>query len=234
MHKRNIRCFFPLLLTMLWSAEVYAVDAPITDRVSFRVEAGREVQNDQVSAVLQASAEDRDAAKLADEINSAMHWALQQAKAVKGVKPQSGNYRTYPVYDNSKIVRWRGVQELHLESRDVAALSDLLGTLQARLQMQSMQFSVSMSVRDTVEDELIAEALAAFRKRASLISGSLKASGYELLDVNINSAGHPPVIPMRMESRARVSAASVAPPAVEQGSSRISVQVSGAIRLLRK
>ena len=234
MNKRVIRCFFPLLLAMLWGAAAYAADAPITDRVSFRVEAGRDVQNDQVSAVLQASAEDRDAAKLADEINNTMVWALQQAKAVKGVTLQSGNYRTYPVYDKSKIVRWRGVQELHLESQDVAALSDLLGTLQARLKMQSMQFSVSTDARDTVEDELIAEALAAFRKRASLISGSLKASGYELLDVNINSAGQPPVMPMRMESKARLSAASVAPPAIEQGSSRISVQVSGAIRLLRK
>jgi len=41
-------------------------------------------------------------------------------------------------------------------------------------------------------------------------------------------------VPMRMESAARVSVAPVAPPAVEQGSSRISVQVSGSIRLLRK
>ncbi|TCK17784.1 putative secreted protein [Thiogranum longum] len=234
MDKRAISYFLPLLAAMFWHALAHAEAIPVGDRVSFHVEASREVQNDQVSAVLQAQAEDRDAAKLADEINRTMSWALQQVKTGKGVMPQSGNYRTYPVYEDRKIVRWRGVQELHLESRDVEALSRLLGSLQARLQIQSMQFSVSTGTRDAIEDELIAEALDAFRKRASLIAKSLKASGYALLDINIGGAGRPPVVPMRMESAARVSAASVAPPAVEQGSSSISVQVSGSIHLLRE
>lgn len=234
MDKKIVAYFFPLLLATMWSLVAHANETPVTDRISFRVEVGREVQNDRVTALLQAHAEGRDAARLADEINDAMSWALQQVKDVKDVTSQSGNYRTYPVYDKRKIVNWRGAQELRLESHDVPALTRLLGTLQERLQMQSMQFSVSPVARDAVEDELIAEALAAFGKRASLIAGSLKADGYELLDVSINSTGHPPVIPMRMESAARVSAASVAPPAVEQGSSRISVQVNGSIRLLRK
>lgn len=234
MDKRMVLYAFPLLLASVWSMVAHAAGAPVTDRVSFRVEASREVQNNRVSAVLLAHAEGRDAAKLADDINSTMHWALQQVKAVKAVTPQSGNYRTYPVYENHKIVRWRGAQELRLESPDVAALSRLLGSLQARLQMQSMQFSVSAAVRDAVEDELIVEALGAFRQRAALIARSLEASGYALLDVNVNSAGRPPVMPLRMESVARVNAASVAPPAVEQGSSRMSVQVDGSIRLLRK
>jgi len=230
MDKRIVAYFFPLLLATMWNVVAHAAEAPVTDRISFSVEAGREVQNDQVSALLQAHAEGRDTAKLADEINDAMRWAMQQVKDVKDVTSQSGNYRTYPVHDDRKIVGWRGSQELRLESHDVPALTRLLGILQARLQMQSMQFSVSPAAREVVEDELIAEALAAFGKRASLIAGSLKAGGYELLDVSINSAGHPPVMPMRMESAARVSAASVAPPAVEQGSSRISVQVNGSIR----
>ena len=234
MDKKIAAYFFPLLLATLWGATSHAADAPVTDRVSFRVEAGREVENDRVSALLQVHAEGRDAAKLADEINSTMQWALQQVKPVKAVTPQSGNYRTYPVYDNRKIVRWRGVQELRLESQDVAALSRLLGTLQARLKMQSMQFSVSTATRDSIEEELIAEALAAFRKRASLIARSLQASGYELLDVSINSGGRSPVLPVFRESAVRATAASVAPPAVEQGSSRISVQAGGSIRLLRK
>jgi len=234
MDKRILPYFLPLLLATFWHSGAHSTEASVGDRVSFRVESSREVQNDRVAAVLQAHAEGRDATKLADAINSAMRWALQQVKVVKAITPQSGNYRTYPVYEDRKIVRWRGVQELRLESQDVAALSRLLGTLQSRLQIQSMQFSVSTGVRDAVEDELISEALAAFSKRASLIAESLKASSYTLLDVSIGNSGRPPAVPMRMESAARVSVASVAPPAVEQGSSRISVQVSGSIRLLRK
>ncbi len=234
MDKRTFSYFLPLLLAMFWHALAHADEKPVSDRVSFRVEASREVQNDQASAVLQAHAEDRDAAKLANNINQTMSWALQRVKAEKGVTPQSGNYRTSPVYEDRKIVRWRGTQELRLESRDVEALSRLLGSLQARLQIQSMQFSVSTDARDAIEDELIEEALAAFRKRAALIAKNLNASGYTLLDANISDAGRPPVVSMRMESASRVSAASVAPTAVEQGSSRISVQVSGSVRLLRE
>ncbi len=234
MDKRTVSYFLPLLLAMFWHAMAHAAEAPVSDRASFRVEASREVQNDQVAAILVAQAEGRDAAKLANDINRTMNWALQQVRAEKSITPRSGNYRTYPVYDNGKIVRWRGVQELRLESPDVQALSRLLGRLQARLQIQSMQFSVSTVARDAIEDELIAEALTAFRRRASLIAKSLEASGYTLLDVSISGAGRPPVVPVRMETAARVSAASVAPPALEQGSSRISVQASGSIHLLRK
>jgi predicted secreted protein len=198
MDKQILSYLLPLLLATFWHATAHSAESPPGDRVSFRVEAGREVENDRVSAVLQAHAEGRDAARLADDINNTMRWALQQVKAVKGVTPQSGNYRTYPVYEKRKIVRWRGVQELRLESQDVAALSRLLGTLQSRLQMQSMQFSVSRERRDAIEDALIAEALAAFRTRAALIAESLQASGYSLLDVNISSSGRLPVVPLRM------------------------------------
>lgn len=234
MDKRTATYFLPLLLAMFWHAVGHAADTPISDRVSFRVEASREVQNDQVDAVLLAQAEERDAAKLANDINQTMNWAMQQVRTGGRITPRSGNYRTYPVYDNKKIVRWRGVQELRLESQDVQALSRLLGSLQERLQIQSMQFSVSTATRDEIEDELITEALAAFRRRASLIAKSLGASDYGLLDVSVSGAGRPPLIPVRMESAARISTASVSPPALEQGSSRISVQVSGSIRLLRK
>ncbi|HED52207.1 MAG TPA: DUF541 domain-containing protein [Gammaproteobacteria bacterium] len=123
MDKRTVSYFLPLLLAMLWQATAHSAEGPDSDKVSFRVEAGREVQNDQVPAVLQAHTEGRNAAKLAEDINTTMRWALQQVKTEKNVTPQSGNYRSYPVYENRKIVRWRGTQELHLESRDVTALS---------------------------------------------------------------------------------------------------------------
>jgi len=233
MDKRMVAYFFPLLLATLWSAISHAAGLPSTDRVSFRVQVAREVQNDRVSVSLQAQAENRDAAALADEINRTMRWALQQAGAVDKVTSKSGNYRTYPVYDKNRIVRWRGAQLLQLESADVAALTRLIGTLQARLQVQSMQFSVSPAARVAVEDELIGEALKAFSQRASLIARNLNASGYTLLDVNIGNTGRLPVVPVRLDSGVRATAAAVAPPAVEQGSSRISVQVSGSIRLSR-
>ncbi|MGB5726898.1 MAG: SIMPL domain-containing protein, partial [Thiogranum sp.] len=117
------------------------------DQVSFQVEVGRDVENDLVTAILNVTAEALKPAKLADTINSNMSWALEQARANQKVKSRSGAYQTYPVYEDKKIVRWRGRQELQLESQDVDQLSELVGTLQSRLQMQSLQFSVSPDKR---------------------------------------------------------------------------------------
>ncbi len=233
MDKRMVVVFFPLLLASLWNAVSHAGEPPAGDRVSFRVEAGREVENDRMTVVVQAQAEARDVARLADALNRDMEWALEQARAVPAVTPSTQAYRTYPVYENKRITRWRASQSLRLESTDVEALSALAGRLQERLQIQSMQFSVSPQRRAEVEDELIAEGLRAFSRRAAMIASNLNAAGYRLLDVNIGGAGRPPVVPVRLESSARVTAAAVAPPAVEQGSSRISVQVSGSILLTR-
>jgi len=204
------------------------------DQVSFRVEVGRDVENDLVTAILNVTAEALKPAKLADTINSTMSWALEQARANQKVNSRSGAYQTYPVYEDKKIVRWRGRQELQLESQDVDRLSELVGTLQSRLQMQSLQFSVSPDKRRQIEDTLIEQALAAYQRRADIIRKSVGAQGYTLLEVDIHTAGQDrPMPPLRAEAVSMLSRSSVSQPAMEQGTSRVNVQVSGKIRLLR-
>jgi len=227
------------LLLLLWSVSIVfpAVASAETviaeDQVSFQVEVGRDVGNDRMVAILNATAEEKKPANVADGINSTMTWALDQARANKLVTSRSGSYQTYPVYEDRKIVRWRGRQELQLESQDVDQLSQLVGTLQSRLQMQSLQFSVSPDRRREVENELIEQALGAYQARAEIIRKSLGAKTYRLLDITINSGGRSPVIPVRAEAVSTLSRASVSKPALEQGTSRVNVQVSGKIRLLR-
>ena len=204
------------------------------DQVSFRVEVGRDVENDLVTAILNVTAEALKPAKLADTINSTMTWALEQVRANQKVKSRSGAYQTYPVYEDKRIVRWRGRQELQLESQDADQLSELVGTLQSRLQIHSLQFSVSPDKRRQVEDKLTEQALAAYQQRAEIIRKSLGAQGYKLLEVNIDTAGqNRPIPPLRAEAVSMLSRSSVSQPAMEQGTSRVNVQASGKIRLLR-
>jgi predicted secreted protein len=220
--------------SVVFSATAAAETAVAEDQVSFQVEVGRDVGNDRMLAILNATAEEKKPADLADRINSTMTWALEQARANKQVTLRSGSYQTYPVYgENRKIVRWRGRQELQLESQDVDQLSQLVGTLQSQLQMQSLQFSVSHDRRQQVENELIEQALEAYQARAEIVRKSLGAKTYRLMDINIHSAGRSPVIPMRAEAVSTLSRSSVSKPALEQGTSRVDVQVSGKIRLLR-
>lgn len=222
--------FVPLILS---PPRVGADNALVEDQVSFQAEVGRDVDNDRVVAELAAMAENRDPAQLAQQINETMRWALGQVTDKKQVRPRSGTYQTYPVYDNKKIARWRGRQVLQLESADVDRLSQLIGRLQARLQMQSLQFSVSPDKRRDVESDLIEEALAVFKQRAELIRKSLGASGYRLMDVTVHSGGTQRPVPLRAEAMASVSRAAVSSPAIEHGTTRITVQASGRIHLLR-
>jgi predicted secreted protein len=232
MHKliMLVLCVAPL---SVWTPLAIADSEKVEDQVNYQVEVGRDVENDLVIAILSATAENRDPGKLAESINTDMSWALQKVRDQSAIKTQSGSYQTYPVYDDNKIVRWRGRQDLQLESGDVDVLSKALGDLQERLQIQSLQFSVSPEKRSAVESALIEEALAAFRKRAELVSHSLDADDYGLVDISIHTGGIRQPVPMRAEAVSLASRASSTAPAIEQGTSRVSVQVSGRIQLKR-
>ena len=171
-----------------------------------------------------------DPAALADTINRSMAWALEQARQEKRVEVKSGGYNTHPVYEDGRLRRWRGSQELILEGADADAITSLVGTLQSRLQLHAFQFRVSDETRARVEEELVGEVLAAFQKRAELVRKALGAAGYAIDELSIETGG---IAPMMMESRMQMDAMAgrVAPPAVEGGESRISVTAFGAIAL---
>jgi len=232
---KNVRPIIAcILLSLAVTPLVAGAESEVPeDQVSFQVEAGRDVENDRAVAVLGVTAEHRDPAQLAAQINASMGWALAQLKGQTAIKASSGTYQTYPVYDDSKIVRWRGRQELQLESADVEGLSRAMGGLQERLQVQSLQFSVSPDRRRDVESALIEEALAAFRQRAQLIRKALDAESYSLMDVTVYTGGVQRPMPLRAEAMSSLSRAAVPAPAIDQGTSRLTVQVSGRIHLLR-
>ena len=188
--------------------------------------AEREVPNDLMRATLAAESEDRDPARLAQRLNTTMQWALDQARGVDGIELQSGAYRTFPVYEKRKLLRWRGSQELRLESRDTDRLTTLVGELQTKLTVRSMSLAVSSETRRKVENELIDEALDRFKDRAEIVRRNLAAEGYDLGTVEVLTEGAPPPRPMRIQA-----AQAAAPPAIEAGTSTIVVRVSGSIRL---
>jgi predicted secreted protein len=198
------------------------------NRVSFQVESSRDVTNDWIQAVVGISDEDVDAARLADRINQTMSRALVTAKAAANVRVRSGGYTTQPVHENGKLRRWRASQELILESADAPAVTKLVGTLQADLQLRFVEFSISPERRRATEDELIAEALKSFQARAELIRANLGAKHYEIVHISINGDRGSPTRPVLMEARS-MGAMAPAPPALEGGSSRLSVYVEGTI-----
>ena len=201
---------------------------PLFNLVTLNAQAEKEVPNDLLTAVLAVETEGTDTAKLAEATNRTMQSAIAAARAYRSVQARSGNYQTFPHYDKQRIVGWRARQELRLASADFAALAELIGKLQATLVVTGMTLSVSPEARKQAENALIPEALAAFEERARLVRDAMKAKGHRVRDVQISSAGAPYPVPLP----ARAMAASSAPgPAVEAGTTRILITVSGTIQL---
>jgi predicted secreted protein len=225
-----------LLLALLVSPAVALAQAPaqapetLFNLITLQAQAEREVPNDLLSATLAAEAEGTDPAQLSAEVNKAMQAALAAAKGFAAVRVRSGNYQTFPVYDKNRITRWRVRQELRLESADFSAATALIGKLQANLVVAGMSLSVSPGARKQAENALIPEALAAFEERARLVRETMKAKSHRMQNLQISASGGVTPIPFAAMRASGVSA-SAPSPAIEAGTTRILITVSGTVQL---
>ncbi len=223
-----MRRFIPVLLLLL-PLQLHAHETESRyDRINLSASAQQQLQNDTLIATLYAEEEGSDAVQLADSVNKKIRWAVDFIKKHRQIKLQTSAYSTSPVYKNNKIIRWRVRQSITLETRDMTAGSELIGRLQNRLALQSMQFAVSPEARTRADDALISEALSAFERRAKLITEQLKRKRYKIVNINISTSGG--ARPYRSYARAAVME-SVAAPAIEAGEQTVQVNVSGNIEL---
>lgn len=201
------------------------------NRVSLSVSAEREVENDLLIANLYAEHQAQKQQDVSDHVNKAIRWALEKSKSVNGVKVQTTQYNTFPVYNKQVITGWRARQGIRIESTESTALSDLIGELQAQLLVASINYDVSKQSRDKVEEELTAEALAQFSKRAELIAAELGRDGYQLVQIHVNTQGGRPV-PVSYATRGLAAAeAKMASPAIEGGVQSVTVSVNGTVEV---
>lgn len=202
--------------------------------VNLHAQSSREVANDLMLGTMSVEREDRDPARAADSVNKALREARAVAEKYKGIAIESGSYQSYPVHDRNgrNIVGWRVRAELRLKGRDFDRMSALIGTLQSSMQFNGLEFTVSPETRRAAENELIGEAVAAFRQRAQIAQQALQAGSYVIreIDLNTQQEGMPPRPMYKMASQAREDAA-VAAPVAEPGTSRVTVTASGTIEL---
>ena len=205
--------------------------SPRYNTVELQAEALREVQNDLLNAVLYVEVEDASAATVADSVNTRVNEALRIARDYKSVRVRSGNNQTYPVYSKANALQgWRGRGEIRLDSTDFQAASELIGKLQARMQLGGISFSVSPETRRSVENELITEAINRFKARAEIIKSAITGRGYKLQRLNITSGYNAPQ--PRLAMARAVTSTEVTAPGLEGGVSQVSVRANGAIEII--
>ena len=224
----------PILITTLLVGQSAAAmaageDEPRYDQIRFSATVEAQIDNDRVTAVLYAQREGTDASALAAEVNAAVAWGLDKAKTVSAVRAQTLGYQTSPLYSKQTLTGWRVRQSLRLESEDAAALSDLVGALQQRLAVQSIDYDVSPQARTKAEDRLIAEAVDAFRQRADLVAKSWGQPAYRLVEMRVNTQGAGPQPYPRMAMAMEMQAAE--PPRIEAGTQTVRVSIEGAVEL---
>lgn len=224
-----------LLLGGLFSSTAFAqqTEALNYNLVNVQAEASRQVSNDEMHAVLYIEKSNKQPAELATQITQLMNQAIAASRKYPNVKVETGSQTTYPIYDNDsrKLKEWRGRAEIQIESTDFKAASQLVNELQQNFQTQSINFTVSDAQRKKVENELMIEASKNFQQRAQLLSQSWNKSGYNLVNLNLNTSNNYPQPIMMRSSMAKFADAEAAPmPEVAAGESKITVNANGTVQ----
>ncbi|MCQ4346110.1 SIMPL domain-containing protein [Pseudomonas stutzeri] len=220
------------LAAALWLSPAQA-EEPRYNQVGLRAEVGREVAHDRMHLILYAEAQHSDPGRLAAQITETLNRAVQRARAVKGVEVSLGNRYSNPLHDDKgrRIVAWRERAELRLESADFAALASLGAGLLDELQMAGMHFSLSPAGRRQHEEQLLKDAVAAFRERAQLVSEAMGGRSYRVVRLDLHSgAGMRPPLLRGMAAKT-MSMDSAPVPEIEGGSSELTVNADGVIEV---
>jgi len=197
------------------------------------VTAEENVDNDIMKVTFVASHQAQSSATVSKEVNKQMTAALNILESSSGIDYQTGNYQTHPTYDRQKMSGWQASQQLTLKSSDVKNMTQLIGQLQEQLKLSAMNFEISKNVRKNMQDKLSESALNQFKQRAALIQQTMGADSYRVVSVDVNAGMHftPQARPM-MRAVMTMEADSMQAPAVNSGTSKVNVRVTGQIQLV--
>jgi len=216
-------------LLMFYAFPSFADDETLFNTVNLQAQAEREIPNDQMIVLLATEHEGSDTTGLTAKINSDMQWALEIINKYSAVESQSKSYQTYPTYRKQVVIGWRASQQIEIKSENIAALTELVGKLQEKLQVKQMSFSPTTETRVRIENELIEEAMQAFLARVEIVKKNMPEKNHRIINLNINTGGYrPPIVHAQRTMMNSMEMASA--PSVEAGKSKLTVTVSGSVQ----
>lgn len=224
----------PLLTSLLLCLLLLPLTALADDdeavRLNLSAFSEQEVDNDLMRVTLQVERSGRDTARLAREVREIMDRALRTGRDHPTVKLRTPAYTTQPVYEHrdnqTRQTGWRIIQTLELESTDLESATTLVGKLQAgELRVIQMGFTVSDETRERVRKALSEQAIDLWRAKAAGAAARVQASHWRPAELHLqDELDGPPIRPLMARA---MDASMESAPAVEAGTSRLRVQVSG-------
>ena len=176
------------------------------------------------------------------EMNKRMSAALEKAKGVAGVKPETSGYSIYQVSpptptgaQNAKNMQWRAEQSLDLSGKDFTALLGLAGDLQSDgMLMSDLRFDLAPDTARALQDSLTGEALAAVKDRARRIADDMgmRVDRFRTLTAgNVQGQDTPQPRVMAMMAPREASASASNPPASAPGEATVWLIVNAEVAL---
>ena len=227
----NILYRIVIVSTVILSTSAFAADDLNYNLIQLSAQTEKQVENDLFVVTLSAMAEMGNSQQAAQRVNADMAWAMDLLEDKTEIKRRTLNYQTHPVYKNKTIIGWNARQQLRLESQKIEKLSDLVGVLQEKLTVTSMQFEVSTEKQNNAVKSLIESALDEFKSKARLVAAAIGAADYRIVSISIRDTP-PPVAQFRGAAMEVMSSAEARAPRVEAGDSKVSVMVEGTVQLV--
>lgn len=191
----------------------------------------REVVQDRVTVILYAERESAQAAAGQTQVSAVLGPVLDQLKARTDLEVQSSGYRTDPVWQQSRVVGWRTRGAIQVSAAPSEVFNRLIGELASRLNIESVSYWLSRAARLAVEQELIAEAVGAFRDKAAIGARALGFHTYAVREVSIDGSTPMPPQPIPRTMMARAAESSPVPLPGAEGKTTVTVTVSGSVTL---
>lgn len=216
---------------MLFVLACFAGSVQAQMQVDLSTSASVPAPNDMVSVSVYIEESGDSPSKLAKIINPRVNDIVNLAKTKKTVRVQTGYQHSYPVYEKTRLKGWRMRSEVELESEDVAAMSELVGQLQAKnVGVNNIQQMPSPATRKRVEMESIKKALEDFQTRAKEIAHVFKKP-YRIKSLNLNQSRSAPMFRNKAVMLAATMDEAASPSRIEAGESEIVTHVSGVIEI---
>ncbi|MBV7388207.1 SIMPL domain-containing protein [Pasteurellaceae bacterium TAE3-ERU1] len=223
------------LLTALCLSPVLALAhesaAQASQNITFTVQAQRQVERDVMQVTLFVEEKGTDLKALSASVNDKMNQIVSAAKKL-GLPKGTVSRNTYVNYNKkTDSESWVDRGQYRIESQDFGKLGQLISQLSGVAAVDNISFSLSKAKRQSLEKEMTAEAIAAFKQKAQFISEQLGAKGYRIVDLTIGSnAGSMPRPYMAKAATAMYSAEAQSMP-IEAGEADVNLGINATINL---
>ena len=212
-----------------------AADAPPSQGVvSLASSASLDVTKDVLSVTFNTTREGADAAGVQLQLKQALDAALAEAKKVARpgqLEVQTGNFSLAPRYTNKGAMNgWQGSTELIVEGHDMQAIAQLSGRI-TTLTISRVGYNLSRELREKVEGEVGAQAIARYRAKAADYARQFGYTGYTIREVSVGTSESPPFRPVAMMQARALAAGSDEALPVEPGKGTVTVSVSGTVQM---